>query len=92
MIRFLLTLSKAPLRLKVKKLNRAMRSLWERRFSQDVQTNGAHFLYVSGEPLNEPVTWRGPIVMNTEEELAIAFEELDDGTFIKSHKPTKLTL
>ena len=46
--------------------------------------NGAHFLYVSGEPLNEPVAWRGPIVMNTEEELAIAFEELDAGTFIKT--------
>jgi hypothetical protein len=46
--------------------------------------NEAHFLYVSGEPLNEPVAWRGPIVMNTEEELAIAFEELDAGTFIKT--------
>jgi redox-sensitive bicupin YhaK (pirin superfamily) len=45
---------------------------------------GAHFLYVSGEQLNEPVAWRGPIVMNTEEELAIAFEELDAGTFIKT--------
>jgi redox-sensitive bicupin YhaK (pirin superfamily) len=45
---------------------------------------GAHFLYVSGEQLNEPVAWRGPIVMNTEEELAIAFQELDAGTFIKT--------
>jgi hypothetical protein len=49
-----------------------------------ISKNSAHFLYVSGEPLNEPVAWRGPIVMNTEEELAIAFEELDAGTFIKT--------
>jgi quercetin 2,3-dioxygenase len=46
--------------------------------------NGARFLFVTGEPLNEPVAWRGPIVMNTEEELDKAFEELDEGTFIKS--------
>jgi redox-sensitive bicupin YhaK (pirin superfamily) len=52
---------------------------------------GGRFLFVSGEPLNEPVAWRGPIVMNTEEELEKAFEELDEGTFIKSHNPTKLT-
>jgi hypothetical protein len=45
---------------------------------------------VSGEPLKEPVAWRGPIVMNTEEELDRAFEELDEGTFIKSHNPAKL--
>jgi len=55
-------------------------------FSKD----GARFLFVSGEPLKEPVAWRGPIVMNTEEELDRAFKELDDGTFIKSHKPAKL--
>ena len=53
--------------------------------------NGARFLFVAGEPLNEPVAWRGPIVMNTEEELDKAFEELDEGTFIKSHKPIKFT-
>jgi redox-sensitive bicupin YhaK (pirin superfamily) len=44
---------------------------------------GSRFLFVSGEPLNELVAWRGPIVMNTEEELDKAFEELDAGTFIK---------
>jgi redox-sensitive bicupin YhaK (pirin superfamily) len=41
------------------------------------------FLLVSGKPLNEPVAWRGPIVMNTEEELQTAFREYQNGTFIK---------
>lgn len=50
---------------------------------------GAHFLFISGEPLKEPVVWNGPIVMNTQEELAKAFEELDEGTFIKTTKPAK---
>ena len=50
---------------------------------------GARFLFVMGEPLKEPVAWRGPIVMNTQEELNQAFEELDEGTFIKTVKPTK---
>jgi redox-sensitive bicupin YhaK (pirin superfamily) len=46
--------------------------------------NGTRFLFVSGEPLKEPVAWRGPIVMNTQEELDKAFEELDSGAFIKT--------
>ena len=41
------------------------------------------FILVSGKPLNEPVAWRGPIVMNTDEELDIAFREYRDGSFIK---------
>lgn len=41
------------------------------------------FLLVAGKPLDEPVAWRGPIVMNTQEELALAFEEYRNGTFIK---------
>ncbi len=44
------------------------------------------FLFVSGEPLNEPIAWRGPIVMNTDEELMVAFEEYRNGTFIKREK------
>ncbi|MBD3870870.1 MAG: pirin family protein [Acidobacteria bacterium] len=42
------------------------------------------FLLVSGKPLGEPVAWSGPIVMNTREELATAFREYQDGTFIKT--------
>lgn len=43
----------------------------------------AKFIFVAGDPLNEPVAWGGPIVMNSEEELQAAFEEIDKGTFIK---------
>jgi redox-sensitive bicupin YhaK (pirin superfamily) len=43
------------------------------------------FLLMSGKPLREAVAWYGPIVMNTKEELRIAFEEYQNGTFIK-HK------
>lgn len=42
------------------------------------------FLLLTGKPLKEPVAWRGPIVMNTQEELTIAFQEYQDGTFIKT--------
>lgn len=49
-----------------------------------VQTGeeGIRFLLVSGVPLREPVAWYGPIVMNTQEELRRAFEELQAGTFL----------
>jgi redox-sensitive bicupin YhaK (pirin superfamily) len=50
---------------------------------------GVRFLLVSGRPLGEPVAWYGPIVMNTQEELRIAFEEYEKGTFIKSEKQSK---
>jgi hypothetical protein len=45
---------------------------------------GIRFLLVSGKPLEEPVAWYGPIVMNTEEQLQQAYQELRAGTFIKS--------
>jgi len=44
---------------------------------------GIRFLLVSGRPLEEPVAWRGPIVMNTEAELQRAYAELHNGSFIK---------
>jgi redox-sensitive bicupin YhaK (pirin superfamily) len=45
--------------------------------------DGIRFLLVSGKPLEEPVAWYGPIVMNTQEQLRQAFSELDKGTFLK---------
>ena len=44
---------------------------------------GVRFLLVSGKPIEEPVAWYGPIVMNTEDQLRQAYEELREGTFIK---------
>ena len=45
--------------------------------------DGIRFLLVSGQPLEEPVAWRGPIVMNTQQELQQAYSELRAGTFIR---------
>ena len=47
------------------------------------EEQGVRFLLISGRPIGEPVAWYGPIVMNTNEELRIAFEEYRQGTFIK---------
>ena len=44
---------------------------------------GVRFLLISGAPIDEPVAWHGPIVMNTREELMQAMQELRNGTFIK---------
>jgi quercetin 2,3-dioxygenase len=48
-----------------------------------VGEDGIRFLLVSGKPLEEPVAWYGPIVMNTQEQLQQAFTELKEGTFLK---------
>jgi quercetin 2,3-dioxygenase len=48
------------------------------------------FLLISGKPIGEPVAWYGPIVMNSDEELHLAFEEYQNGTFIKHKKPSGL--
>ena len=45
--------------------------------------NGIRFLLISGAPIQEPVAWHGPIVMNTKAELQQAMTELRNGTFIK---------
>ncbi len=59
--------------------------LFDRGDEVSVETGekGIRFLLVSGRPLQEPVAWYGPIVMNTQEELRQAFAELRDGTFLK---------
>jgi hypothetical protein len=44
------------------------------------------FLLVSGKPIGEPVAWWGPIVMNTQEELRVAFDEYERGSFLKHAK------
>ena len=49
--------------------------------------DGIRFLLVSGKPLREPVAWYGPIVMNTQDQLRQAYEELEEGTFLKSTRP-----
>ena len=46
-------------------------------------SEGIRFLLVSGKPLQEPVAWYGPIVMNTQQQLQQAFKELELGTFLK---------
>ncbi len=51
---------------------------WIKAGDQDVR-----FILLSAKPLKEPVAWGGPIVMNTQEELRIAFRELKNNTFIK---------
>jgi redox-sensitive bicupin YhaK (pirin superfamily) len=47
---------------------------------------GIRFLLVSGKPLEEPVAWYGPIVMNTQQQLQQAFLDLEKGTFLKTEK------
>ncbi len=62
--------------------------LYERQGSHIVvstEQKSVRFLLISGKPLNEPIAWYGPIVMNTQEELRIAFEEYQEGSFIKKN-------
>ncbi|HEX3940141.1 MAG TPA: pirin family protein [Acidobacteriaceae bacterium] len=58
--------------------------LFDRGDAVEVQAgpDGIRFLLVSGKPLEEPVAWYGPIVMNTQQQLRQAFEDLERGTFL----------
>jgi redox-sensitive bicupin YhaK (pirin superfamily) len=51
--------------------------------SVSTEKEDVRFLLISGKPIREPIAWYGPIVMNTQQELRVAFEELERGTFIK---------
>jgi len=55
-----------------------------RKFQVKASDKGMRFLLMSGNPLKEPIAWGGPIVMNTKEELDLAFKELDENKFIKN--------
>ena len=59
--------------------------LFDRGDEVEVQAgdDGIRFLLVSGKPIEEPVAWYGPIVMNTQQQLRDAFEDLERGTFLK---------
>jgi redox-sensitive bicupin YhaK (pirin superfamily) len=52
----------------------------------ETREESVRFLLISGRPIKEPVAWYGPIVMNTREEVAKAFEEYQQGTFLKHAK------
>ena len=53
------------------------------KFRVKASNQGIRFILMSGKPLQEPIAWGGPIVMNTQEELKLAFEELNENKFIK---------
>jgi len=55
------------------------------RVSVTAEAEPVRFLLISGKPIGEPIAWSGPIVMNTQDELRTAFEELERNTFIKHH-------
>jgi redox-sensitive bicupin YhaK (pirin superfamily) len=57
------------------------------RISVSTEDEPVRFLLISGKPLNEPIAWQGSIVMNTQAELQVAFEEYQQGRFIKHARP-----
>ena len=52
------------------------------RINVQAEEKGARFLLVSGKPLGEPIARYGPFVMNTQEEIQKALQDLRDGTFV----------
>jgi len=71
-----------------KVLSNTQVALFENGDSITIKTGDKDFrcLFMSGKPLGEPIAWGGPIVMNTDAELAAAFAEYHNGTFIKDKK------
>jgi redox-sensitive bicupin YhaK (pirin superfamily) len=51
--------------------------------SVQTEDKAVRFLLISGKPIGEPIAWYGPVVMNTQKELEIAFREYQNNTFIK---------
>jgi hypothetical protein len=51
--------------------------------SVQTEDQAIRFLLISGKPIGEPIAWYGPVVMNTQRELEIAFREYQNNTFIK---------
>ncbi len=58
----------------------------ENKITFRTEDEGVRFLYISGKPINEPIAWYGPIVMNTEDEIYSAIDEFNSGTFLKHQK------
>lgn len=54
-----------------------------KKFLAKASDKGVRFLLLEGKPIKEPIAWGGPIVMNTKEELELAFREIDENKFIK---------
>ncbi|HBC75513.1 MAG: hypothetical protein A2008_07175 [Candidatus Wallbacteria bacterium GWC2_49_35] len=54
-----------------------------KKFMAKAADKGVRFLLLEGKPVKEPIAWGGPIVMNTKEELELAFKEIDENKFIK---------
>ena len=69
----------------VKLANRQLAMYEEKGGYVQVEANqeGVRFLLLAGKPLREPIAWGGPIVMNTQSELRLAFKELDNDTFLQ---------
>jgi quercetin 2,3-dioxygenase len=53
------------------------------RVTVSADKKAVRFLLIAGRPLDEPIAWHGPIVMNTQRELETAFKEFQEGTFVK---------
>lgn len=71
----------APISMKKAVLFESGKQFWTK-----ASEEGIRFLLLAGRPLKEPIAWGGPIVMNTQQELDLAMEELNNNTFIKTRE------